>query len=288
MKKSREDKEEDIISDFVKELDLSDARIRKRFLVESTKQQVFQTSVGEQFLEKLAKGEVPENVGRKRLELPWWKRHRKKVIAVGSLLLLIVGTTAIILYTGTMKHGKAMTNNQSDTEYKQLQHMQGTAGEIMQCSSTYVMKESNTVYLDADSFKNMTYEQMNLALYEIYARHGRKFYDINLQAYFEGKSWYVPLAEGAYSDKLLNEIERSNIVVIKEAMDQYENEYNIAAYDYSSLTIDDMKQCLKEANLWTDEMEQKEDSVIRAMYYDLMEAGYLVNGELTMGQVGTL
>ena len=54
-----------------------------------------------------------------------------------------------------------------------------------------------------------------LARNEIYARHGRKFIDTQIQAYFNSKSWYHGTVEAADFDaSVLSSIERTNISFI--------------------------------------------------------------------------
>lgn len=51
---------------------------------------------------------------------------------------------------------------------------------------------SNSSYLSEDTVKNMSSSEVNLAINEIYARHGRIFTDPELDAYFRSKDWYTP------------------------------------------------------------------------------------------------
>jgi hypothetical protein len=49
---------------------------------------------------------------------------------------------------------------------------------------------------------------------EIFARYGRPFGSEDLHQYFTKKSWYKVNPD--YSDELLNEIDRQNILLIRE------------------------------------------------------------------------
>lgn len=301
IRKTREDKEVDIISDFVKELDLSDDRIRKRLLMESSKQELFQTFVGEEFLEKLAKGTVEQKDLVMKEKQSWWKQVRKRASMGSGLFLATVGILTTILYLGQIRQGP-VTGETIYSQHRLLKHQVAssnlesvlgeseegqTEGEVR--AEGYVIRNSDRVYLDADTIKELTYEQMEIAMYEISARHGRRFYDCNLQAYFGAKDWYQPMSsEETYSDQLLNEMERSNVILIKECMDWYENENNVVAFDYSNLTIDDMRECLKKITFSDENWENTEDSKVQAMFYDLMAAGLIVDGELRIRQIGAL
>ena len=51
----------------------------------------------------------------------------------------------------------------------------------------------------------------------MYARHGRKFDDEDLQSYFNGKSWYTPSIDPTeFPESLLNEYEIANRDLIVE------------------------------------------------------------------------
>ena len=51
---------------------------------------------------------------------------------------------------------------------------------------------------------------------EIYARHGRMFNDQEVQEYFTGQDWYVPLsAAGDFDESCLNEVEKYNAKLIR-------------------------------------------------------------------------
>ena len=55
-----------------------------------------------------------------------------------------------------------------------------------------------------------------IARNEIYARHGRKFNDSELQEYFNGKSWYngTIAPENFNADAILSDIEQANLKLI--------------------------------------------------------------------------
>lgn len=338
IEKSREEKESDIISEFVKELDLSDERVKKRLIVESMRQEVFQTPIGEQFLKALSQEEAWDEPQKRRIKRiqdllqshdlkqsrefekskvlektqevgkkSWWKRHSKRLVFLGSVMVITTGVTAAVIYAGAMKRNKeggisedwyqtkGVRQKKESTEFDPneaggLEKSDGIEFVGFQhYNESYLVKDSDTTALSEKELKSFTYEQLNLALHEIYARHGRRFFNVNIQSYFEQKAWYQPMDESVtYSDTMLNEVERWNIVLLKEQMDQYELENEDVAYDYGSLTIDDMKESLKKTHLLEGDLEEVKDSAIRAMYYDLMEAGYLVNGKLNLGQVGSI
>ena len=69
--------------------------------------------------------------------------------------------------------------------------------------------------------KNLSSYQLMIARNEIYARHGRKFKDADLQAHFAACDWYSGTIEpDDFSDSVLSETEIANrdlIVAYEEA-----------------------------------------------------------------------
>ena len=364
MKKSREDREEDIISEFIKELDLSDARVKERVLMECSKQELFQTSVGHQFLKSLLPEKLKEERHKEKKMLSTRKKRRKKLIIVGSLTVILIGGIYVTSHLFRLKEGKesTMAGSESHALFTQNQFIDNLVNidaenedgsspsmlilqfeELFEktnekhnwakgntyINATYMIQNSDQALLNQDELDKLSYEQLYLGLYEIYARHGRRFYDTNLQAYFNEKSWYVPLAEGTqFSEEVLNEYERLNIIAIKETMDHYESENKGAAYDYSSLTIEDMRNCLEKIysiqkeylyyftiteydggakdfqqcfitqkerlqnefklSLLDANLEEADNDTIRALFMNLTEVGYLMDGEFVQNNMGAL
>ncbi len=79
----------------------------------------------------------------------------------------------------------------------------------------FVFPYSGISLLEDSEVANLTDYNLRIALNEIYARHGRRFKDKELQNYFNNTSWYVGQYEPEEFDKiqdsLLNDIEKKNI-----------------------------------------------------------------------------
>ena len=83
-------------------------------------------------------------------------------------------------------------------------------------SSDYVLPGSSSKYLSASDVKNLSSYQLMIARNEIYARHGRKFNDSELQAYFNSKSWYKGTVNPEdFSTSVFNDYEIKNIQLIQ-------------------------------------------------------------------------
>lgn len=56
-------------------------------------------------------------------------------------------------------------------------------------SSQYILPDSDKRLIPREELMKLTKEQVRMACDELYARHGRKFQDATIQAYFNSKSW---------------------------------------------------------------------------------------------------
>lgn len=82
-------------------------------------------------------------------------------------------------------------------------------------SGDYILPQSSTRLLTEEDLEGLSAHELMLARNEIYARHGRKFIDEQIQAYFNGKSWYNGTIEAAdFDSSVLNDVERANISFI--------------------------------------------------------------------------
>lgn len=86
-------------------------------------------------------------------------------------------------------------------------------------SSDYVIPNSDCTSYTADDIKamNLSVDELWYARNEIYARHGRKFQNETLQAYFNSKPWYTPeYSPDEFDDSVqLSSVERANAAAIK-------------------------------------------------------------------------
>lgn len=80
--------------------------------------------------------------------------------------------------------------------------------------SDYVFSDSSYRKLSESEVSSLSSDQAQLAINEIYARHGYVFENKNVLNYFETKSWYVQNPNFSTSD--LNDIENYNIALLKK------------------------------------------------------------------------
>lgn len=80
---------------------------------------------------------------------------------------------------------------------------------------------TDTKYYSKEDFQDVPPLIIHLAKNEIYARHGYIFKDENLNNYFKGQLWYIPLMSAEeFDDSIFNEYERENLKLLTE-IDNY-------------------------------------------------------------------
>lgn len=88
-------------------------------------------------------------------------------------------------------------------------------------ASEYILNDSDSRYIGKSEISNMDRKTMELALNEIYARHGRKFSTKEISSYFNSKSWYRGTIEpNDFSESVINKYERANIDLIVKVMEE--------------------------------------------------------------------
>jgi uncharacterized caspase-like protein len=75
----------------------------------------------------------------------------------------------------------------------------------------FIFPDSDRRLLKAGELAGLSKSELRIARNEIYARHGRKFVDAKLRAYFSQFAWYRP----RYKDVQLNDIEQRNVSLIQ-------------------------------------------------------------------------
>lgn len=84
-----------------------------------------------------------------------------------------------------------------------------------QDSGDYLLPDSDTRFINKSELAGFSRTELNLALNEIFARHGRIFSDPSIRAYFEGKSWYHGTVSAERFDmEVLNDYESYNVDLI--------------------------------------------------------------------------
>ena len=108
------------------------------------------------------------------------------------------------------KRKETETETESESESTQTTPPQSSSG------GGYIFPGSDSRYLSASEITPLSAWEKKVARNEIYARHGRKFSDVNLQDYFNSQSWYSGTIEpDQFSESVLNDYERKNVSLIR-------------------------------------------------------------------------
>lgn len=119
----------------------------------------------------------------------------------------------------TQQNGSNQSNSNQNNNNSNNNHNgnSGNNNSTPQTSSDYILPGSDTTLISYDTLRALSNDQLRLARNEIYARHGRRFDDAQLQAYFDGKSWYHgTIAPEDFDANVLSKVELQNIDRIKE------------------------------------------------------------------------
>lgn len=83
--------------------------------------------------------------------------------------------------------------------------------DIKDGADEYLLPDSDSRYLTEEDLDALDPDDLRYARNELYARHGRKFSDPDLQAYFDEKNWYHgTINPSEFDEKILNEYESYN------------------------------------------------------------------------------
>ena len=86
-------------------------------------------------------------------------------------------------------------------------------------SGSYILPQSSERLLADSDVDGMSYEELQMAINEIYARHGRKFSSQSVQNYFDGQYWYKGTVEpDDFSDSVFSQIEGQNVLFLLKKM----------------------------------------------------------------------
>lgn len=116
--------------------------------------------------------------------------------------------------TGNLQNASSADNTEGSAEQPTSEQPESQQPDT---NEDYILPNSSTEYVKESVLDAFSKRELRLARNEIYARHGRKFDDEELSAYFEGKSWYSGTIDGDdFNDDMLNVYEKDNIKLIKK------------------------------------------------------------------------
>lgn len=109
--------------------------------------------------------------------------------------------------------------DQSGVQQSQTQQLQTQQSQTQPSGSGYIAESSQRSVTESD-VAGMSYNDLQMAINEIYARHGRKFSDPNIQSYFDSQSWYQGTVEpDAFDSSVFSATESQNIQYLLDKME---------------------------------------------------------------------
>ena len=103
------------------------------------------------------------------------------------------------------------SNIDKDEEKETTKTSNKNKKEKQKSSDEYILPDSDSRYLSMKDLKGLSKKECRLARNELFARHGRKFDDEELQKYFTSKSWYHGTIEPEdFNENVFNKYEVAN------------------------------------------------------------------------------
>ncbi len=177
----------------------------------------------------------------------------KEMILLGALLLILTGCRASMddAAVNVLRNGSAAVAEQQETaaapgsdgqelpvtepaedvdalpaqsEWHNAEPASGADSKLIQQEKTfaeleeYILKDSGTRLLTEEDIADLTVSSLELARNEIFARHGYVFTNENYKSYFSSRYWYKENKD--YSERLLSDIEKQNVLFLKQQADR--------------------------------------------------------------------
>lgn len=154
---------------------------------------------------------------------------KKKNTGMVTLIIFMAGLILVLIVALIMSNLMSKAPNEPDKGKTDVTESAETVteaeiglpadniyAEAFQSYESYVLPGSDSSYKCYTDIEALTEEELMVAEQEIYARHGQKFSDADLQAYFEARSWYTP-GSGSFTP---NSHEQANLDLIRVYRDK--------------------------------------------------------------------
>lgn len=117
-----------------------------------------------------------------------------------------------ILKTGKLENNEEYTDSETSIDSNDTLNPSDSENNPEDIGQYYIFYDSDQRILDDWDFDEMDAHMLCLARNEIYARHGRRFNDKEIQAYFDSMPWYEGIiAPEDFDDSVFNQYEKANL-----------------------------------------------------------------------------
>lgn len=164
---------------------------------------------------EIARVDVSGATATQNAELTRYNDRVSETLQVGNYKGAISELEGYLNYSNSVKQ-ESDERSAKEQEYQQKAQVQQQQVPVVS-NSEYLIPYSSTQYITFADIANFSTRELVLARNEIFARHGRKFVDETIQAYFNEKSWYQGIYEPEeISFKELTDIEKKNVKFIEK------------------------------------------------------------------------
>ena len=143
------------------------------------------------------------------------ENNTKKIVITGVVAVcvcsLIFAGWSILSGKDSINPSGESNNEYYNEYYNDYEYDNDNDYDYSDCIFPY----SSEAQIDEAEVYYLTDDELQEAINELYARHGRIFDDEEIQAYFSSKSWYVPVAKGIEKENF-NEFEEYNWEILTE------------------------------------------------------------------------
>ncbi len=164
------------------------------------------------------------------------------------VILIILSAGAAFRFSGGQEHALDMTDVSESVTESETDNTPASAEEQQESyeeqivvpaaseeKKDYILEHSSDTYLTRQDLIGLDEYECKIARNEIYARHGRRFQDEELQAYFDSCSWYNGTIDPSdFKESELSDIEVANRQVIVA----YEQEMGYETTSFSSVDLE--------------------------------------------------
>lgn len=117
-----------------------------------------------------------------------------------------------------------LTGGENTTESTEAAETTETSAPAADASE-YLLPEVTSRFLNQSEVESFSLDQLQLAINEIFARHGRCFKTAEIDSYFRSKSWYQP--DASKTDEQIvaefNEYEKANEELLEKVREAKQN-----------------------------------------------------------------
>lgn len=154
---------------------------------------------------------------REQKETPRYKKPVERGILLGAAAVIAVLFIIVEILSNADSRSVSMEPDESPSSEETVSEetMSAVTKETIPYADEYILPTSNSAFLTEADLEGLAKEQLRIARNEIYARHGRKFHDNELQSYFDAKEWYEGTIApedftDAYAASVFNDYEMKN------------------------------------------------------------------------------